>query len=138
MKSKKTVVSIAISSAFAVSLSAVPTVSAAENPFMAQVLEKGYMVTDASAHGEKKSGEGKCGESKCGAFMADSNKDGKVTKEEWTKHHDVMFEKMDVNKDGVIEKSEIEKMKDEKGRKEMRHGDENDKRGSPHENKKGY
>ena len=39
--------------------------------------------------------------------MADINKDNKVSKEEFTKHHDVMFEHMDANKDGFINKSEM-------------------------------
>ena len=41
--------------------------------------------------------------------MADTNKDGKVTREEWTTHHNAMFEHMDANKDGSIDKSEMEK-----------------------------
>ena len=45
----------------------------------------------------------------CGVTMADTNKDGKVSKEEWSKHHDVMFEHMDANKDGFIEKTELGK-----------------------------
>lgn len=39
--------------------------------------------------------------------MADINKDNKVSKEEFTKHRDVMFEDMDANKDGFIDKSEM-------------------------------
>jgi hypothetical protein len=49
----------------------------------------------------------KVGEDSCGATMADINKDNKVSKEEFTKHHDVMFEHMDANKDGFINKSEM-------------------------------
>ena len=54
-----------------------------------------------------------------------SNKDGKITKEEWTKHHDLMFEKMDSNKDGAIDKDEIEKskMKGGKSSENTSHGD---------------
>ncbi|MEO8767361.1 MAG: hypothetical protein ABI363_03345 [Nitrosospira sp.] len=112
MSSKKSIISIAVGSAFAATLGVVPLVSAADSPFTLQSLDKGYLVADA---GEKKSregkcgGEGTCGEGRCGAAMADTNKDGKVTKEEWTAHHNAMFEHMDANKDGVIEKSEMEK-----------------------------
>jgi hypothetical protein len=49
----------------------------------------------------------KVGEGSCGVTMADINKDNKVSKEEFTKHHDVMFEDMDANKDGFIDKSEM-------------------------------
>ncbi|ARO88815.1 hypothetical protein EBAPG3_014135 [Nitrosospira lacus] len=112
MSSKKSIISIAVGSAFAATLGVVPVVSATDSPFTLQSLDKGYLVADA---GGKKSGEGKCGgegtcgEGRCGAAMADTNKDGKVTKEEWTAHHNAMFEHMDANKDGIIDKSEMEK-----------------------------
>ena len=122
MSSKKSIISLAVGSAFAATLGVAPIASAAESPFTIQPLDKGYMVAD-SGYGEKKAGEGKCGgmkagEGKCGAkaseglcgiIMADINKDGKVSKEEWTKHHDAMFEHMDANKDGFIDKAEMEK-----------------------------
>ena len=121
MSNKKSLMSIAIGSAFVVSLGTVPDASAADNPFTMQPLAKGYMVADAHNAGDKKSAEGKCGgegacgEGRCGASMADTNKDGKITKEEWTAHHDAMFSHMDANKDGVISKDELKpKMKDGK------------------------
>lgn len=115
MSSKKSIISMAVGSAFAVTFGAASVVSAADNPFAMQSLDKAYMVADAHKYGEKKGGEGKCGEGRCGAAMADANKDGKVTKEEYTTHHDAMFEHMDTNKDGVIDKDEMkQKMKDGK------------------------
>ncbi len=44
------------------------------------------------------------------AFMLqlDSNKDGKVTKEEFFAPHEKQFANMDSNKDGAIDKAEIE------------------------------
>ena len=120
MANKKKFISIAIGSAFA-AVGTVPVAFAADNPFVSQSLSKGYMVADAHKHGEKKSGEGKCGgegacgEGRCGASMADANRDGKITKEEWTSHHNAMFEHMDANKDGTISKDEIKgKMTDGK------------------------
>lgn len=118
MSRKKSIISIAVGSAFAATLGAAPIASAADNPFTIQSLDKGYMVADAGYGGKKtgegkcggmKAGEGKCGEGRCGAAMADTNKDGKVSKEEFTKHHDAMFEHMDTNKDGFIDKSEMGK-----------------------------
>ena len=50
-----------------------------------------------------------------------SHKDGKVIKKERVKQCGAMFEKTYVNKDGVIEKSEIKKMRDGKDGKDMRH-----------------
>ncbi len=58
MNAKLTTLSLAIGSAFAVSLVAVPVANAAENPFGLQQLNSGYLVAAA---------DGKCGEGKCGA-----------------------------------------------------------------------
>jgi uncharacterized low-complexity protein len=120
MSKRKSIISVAVGSAFAVTLGVAPIASAAENPFSMQPMEKGYMVAEAGKYDDKKAGEGKCGESRCGAAMADTDKDGKITKEEWDKHHDAMFEKMDANKDGTVDKDEIDKMKAEKRKM---HGD---------------
>jgi hypothetical protein len=85
MSSKKTLMSVAVGTAFAAALGAAPVASAASNPFAMQSLSKGYMVAEgdmpAKAH-EGKCGEGKCGakrkanEGKCGAKMpmADESK----------------------------------------------------------------
>ena len=112
MTHKKSILSLAVGSAFAATLSVSPIASAADSPFVSQSLDRGYMVAGAHDHATKKAGEGKCGamktsEGSCGVTMADLNKDGKVSKEEFTKHHDVMFEHMDANKDGFIDKSEM-------------------------------
>jgi uncharacterized low-complexity protein len=124
MSCKKSIISIAVGSAFAATLGIAPIAFAADNPFAIQSLDKGYMVADAHKHTEKKAGEGKCGamkagegkcggmkssEGMCGVTMADIDKDGRVSKEEFTKHHDIMFEHMDANKDGFIDKSELGK-----------------------------
>jgi hypothetical protein len=39
--------------------------------------------------------------------MMDTDKDGKVSKDEFTKHHDEMFAQMDANKDGALDQSEM-------------------------------
>ena len=39
--------------------------------------------------------------------MMDTDKDGKVSKDEFTKHHDEMFAQMDANKDGTLDQSEM-------------------------------
>jgi uncharacterized low-complexity protein len=109
MSSKKTLISAAVGSAFAATLGAAPVASAAENPFAMQPLDQGYMVADAGKCGMGKCGMGKCGMGKCGGAMMDENKDGKISKEEFTKHHDAVFATMDVNKDGFIDKTEMGK-----------------------------
>ncbi len=63
-------VALAVSSAFALSISAT-TVNAAENPFAIKSLSSGYQVAD---NHDDKAKDGKCGEGKCGAEKA---KDGK-------------------------------------------------------------
>ena len=116
MSSKKTLISAAVGSAFAATLGTAPIASAAENPFAMQSLDQGYMVADAGKMGYGKCGMGKCGgarkpmEGKCGMSMMDTNKDGKVSKEEFMKAHEAMFDQMDANKDGFIDKDEMGKM----------------------------
>lgn len=109
MSSKKTVISVAVGSAFVATLGAASAAFAAENPFALQPLDKGYMVADHHEAKPKAMKEGKCGEGKCGMGMADANKDGKVTQEEFNAHHAAMFTKMDTNKDGAIDKAEMGK-----------------------------
>ncbi len=62
------------------------------------------------------------GMGKCEAM--DANKDGKISKEEWTNFHNKMFDDADKNKDGSIDKTEmVEHHKAMMGEKhEMKHG----------------
>lgn len=105
MASNNPLISIAVGSAFAAALAAAPITSAAENPFAMQPLDKGYMLAQAG-----KMGEGK-GDKNC---KADADQDGKVSKEEFIKHHEAMFDMKDTNKDGFIDKDEMAKMMDGK------------------------
>jgi hypothetical protein len=45
---------------------------------------------------------------------ADLNKDGKISKDEFIKHHEAMFDKKDTNKDGFLDETEMHshRMKD--------------------------
>ena len=110
MSRKKTLISVAVGTAFAATLGAAPVAFSAENPFALKSLDKGYMVASNHDSKTKPMKEGKDGEGKCGMSMADANKDGKVSKEEFTAHNNAMFEKMDTNKDGFIDKDEMAKM----------------------------
>jgi uncharacterized low-complexity protein len=121
--SKKTLIATAVGTAFVSSLAVAPVASAAGNPFGLSSLASGYQVADNTPAkpmegrcGGMKAGEGKCGgvkagEGKCGMSMADTNKDGKISKEEAAKHQEVMFNLMDTNKDGFIDQTEMGKMR---------------------------
>jgi uncharacterized low-complexity protein len=108
MTSKKKAMSVAVGSVFVAGMAMTPMAGAAENPFALQNLDRGYMVADMHGKcGAGKCGAGKCGVGKCGAAMMDENKDGKVSKEEFTKHHEAMFASMDKNSNGTLETDEM-------------------------------
>jgi uncharacterized low-complexity protein len=114
MTNSKTTLSLAISSAFCASVVMAPVAQAADNPFAMQRLGSGYMVADMG-----KGMDGKCGgmgkrgstnmpmDSKCGMDVMDTNKDGKVSRDEFMKAHQAMFDAMDTNKDGMIDADEM-------------------------------
>jgi len=88
----------------------------AENPFSAQPVTT---TTTLAAADEAKCGsnmDGNCGSMKKTATgtedvcPADTNKDGKVSKEEFMKFHEKLFDEADTNKDGVLDASERKAM----------------------------
>jgi hypothetical protein len=138
MPSKKSIISLALGSALAATLGTASIASAAENPFAMQSLNKGYMVAQSDYgdrkdgdkrddYGDKKDGYGdkkddygdrkdgygdkKRGEGRCGMSMADTDNDGRVSRDEHARHAEIMFDRMDTNKDGYIDKDEASAMK---------------------------
>ena len=118
MKSKTfTVLALSSTVAFGAIASAAQTGS----PFSVKSLDAGYQVAQAekakeASCGSDKMADGTCGGMKagagmCGMSMADANKDGKISRAEADKHHAAMFNNMDANKDGFIDKDEMMKMK---------------------------
>ena len=120
MRNKKSLVSIAVGSALATSLS-VPSAHAVDNIaaddlFAVQTLDKGYMLAYADRVDPNKYGGGsipgyggaKSAEGNCGMSKLDVNKDGKVTKQEFLKHHETIFDSIDANKDGSVDQPEAD------------------------------
>jgi uncharacterized low-complexity protein len=125
MPNKKSIISLALGSAFAATLGTASVASAADNPFAAQSLQKGFMVAgnpydDKGGYGDTGGGYGdrkdaygdkKYGEGRCGMSMADTDNDGRVSREEHARHAEMMFNKTDTNKDGYIDKDEASAMR---------------------------
>jgi uncharacterized low-complexity protein len=92
---------LALGTVFTVSLANTVITSAAENPFSMKPLSDNDVML-----AEGKCGAGKAGEGKCGLYRMDTDSDGKVTKDEFMQGHEAMFEKIDQNGDGVIDRTE--------------------------------
>ena len=70
------------------------------------------MVADSHDYGEKDAYGSKKPEGRCGMSMADTiDGDGRVSREEHARHADKMFDMMDKNKDGYIDKDEAAAMR---------------------------
>lgn len=116
--SKKSLISLVLGSALAVTLGATSVASVADNFLTTQSHQKGFMVAgnhngDKSENGNSKDAHGdkKHREAPCGMFiMADTDKDGRVSKEEHARHAEMMFDQVDINKDGYIDKNEASEM----------------------------
>lgn len=114
----KTSLKLALGTTIAAGIALGAAQALADNPFSAKTLDSGYMqLAENKAGGEMKCGAGMCGgNAKKGAAKADASdtcpadtdKDGKVTKEEYLKHHESMFDAADANKDGSLDKTEQE------------------------------
>lgn len=80
MKAKKTTLSLAVGTAFAAGMIAMPA-AAENNPFAMQQLQNGYMVADNHAKpADAKAAEGKCGGKKEADMKAKEGKCGNKAK----------------------------------------------------------
>lgn len=107
MKTKKAIVPVMVGFAFVATLSVAPIVSATENPFGAQPMEKSYEVAEYHQNGGKQTGEGKRGENRNGAAPADRNKDDSSNRDETGKM----------------------RMKDDREGRDMQNGDDDSSKG---------
>ena len=109
--SKKTAIkplALALGTVFTVSLASITITNAAENPFSIKPVSGGYLMLAEGKCGAGKCGAGKDkgGAGKCGMGRMDADGDGNVTREEFMKGHEAMFDKIDTNGDGVIDPAE--------------------------------
>jgi len=101
MYNKKT---IALSPVFAIALSSASLSFATDSTFTSQPQNmKGLMLAYADLAKPSKSGGGGYGMS-----LMDKNKDNKVSKEEFIKYNEAIFDKIDTNRDGSVDKNEAD------------------------------
>jgi len=78
--------------------------------FAMQPLAQGYMLAVSEPGQEAaKAEEGKCGEGKCGIAHVDTDKDGRISRDEFLAAHphaSDRFDKIDTNQDGYIDEAE--------------------------------
>lgn len=92
----------------ALSASLVGGLALSASAFAMQPLAQGYLLSATADAGEK-AAEGKCGEGKCGMEKMDTDKDGKVSRTEFTAAQAEKadkFDGIDTNKDGFIDAAE--------------------------------
>ena len=109
MYNKKTIAYITLSPIFAIALSSASLSFAADSTFISQPKNtKGVMLAYADSVEADKSGGAKSGGGGYGLSLMDTNKDAKVTKEEFLKYNEAIFDKVDANHDGSVDKGEAD------------------------------
>jgi len=109
MCNKKTITYIALSPVFAMALSSASLSFAADSTFTSQSQNmKGLMLAYADLAETNKSGGAKSGGGGYGLSLMDKNKDNKVSKKEFLKYNEAIFDKVDANRDGSVDKNEAD------------------------------
>ena len=106
MLHKRNLIAIAAGTVFLFTLGAT-TASAAD-----AVKDSGHQHQSGKTvgHGDMKSGDSHGHQCPHMMSSVDLNKDGKISKEEFMKHHEAMFDQKDANKDGFLEEAETHGM----------------------------
>ena len=109
MCNKRTITYITLSPIFAIALSSASLSFAADGIFTSQPKNtKGVMLAYADLAEADKSKGAKSGGGGYGMSLMDTNKDAKVTKEEFLKYNEAIFDKVDANHDGSVDKNEAD------------------------------
>lgn len=109
MYNNKTIAFITLSSFFAIALSSTSLGIAADFSFTSQSHNmKKLMLAYADLAEQKKSGGTKTGGGEYGMSLMDKNKDNKVSREEFIKYNEAIFDKIDANRDGSVDKDEAD------------------------------
>ncbi|MER0203216.1 MAG: EF-hand domain-containing protein [Nitrosomonas sp.] len=109
MRHKRNLVSIAVAAVFLLAGNATMVLAADATQSSSHQHQSGQAA--GHSHGDAKSSD-EHGHQCEHMGPVDTNKDGKISKEEFMKHHEAMFDKKDANKDGVIDQSEMHRMMD--------------------------
>ncbi|MCE7915182.1 MAG: calcium-binding protein [Nitrosomonas sp. PRO4] len=111
MLSTKNLVAIAVGTVFILTLNT-PIVFATDTAKTGEH-QSGQGGSHSHSHSDGKSaGHNHHSGHQCEHMMSsvDQNKDGKISKQEFLKHHEAKFDKKDTNKDGFLDEAEISGM----------------------------
>ena len=109
MHNNKTITYIALGPIFAIALSNASLSFAANDVSTSQSQNmNGLMLAYADLAESNKSGGAKSGGGGYGMSLMDKNKDNKVSKEEFIKYNEAIFDKIDTNRDGSVDKNEAD------------------------------
>jgi hypothetical protein len=109
MYRKSAIAYIAAGSIFAIVLSFTSISSSASGSVIMQPLNmKNRMIAYADMADPKKYGGMKSGGGGHGMSLMDKNKDNKVSKEEFLKYNEAIFDKVDTNRDGSVDREEAD------------------------------
>lgn len=97
---------VLLGTVFLASMASTTSAAAGDNPFGISSLSGGKLMLAEGKCGGGKCGGGKGPGGKCGMSRMDADGDGNVTRDEFMKGHEVMFDKIDKNNDGVIDPEE--------------------------------